>query len=1355
MVTTISRLLLLFCAVAFVSVPVALAENWNVDLIDFYNPVNTWAYKVNVYGNYAYVAYKKGLRVINVSTPSALDKDRVGFCLTNPEEIGRSHQAIDVAEDYAYIADDDYGLRIIDVTDSDYPEEVRLGEEFYEITEAARDVRIVNGRAYLACGAGLCIIDVTNPADARVVAIHNTAEEGQGVYIFRDYAYVATGNGGLRVINISNPEAPWEEGFYDAPDLTANGVFVSGDYAYVIDDTSGLAIVDVSYPRDPLQVGFLEIPGEPQDIYVDSDGEYAFVASGSDGLRVIDVSVPKSPQEVGFYDTPGTAQGLDVVGDYVYMADGEGGLRILKCRLMHDVSPESDFSADPIVGGQPLTVNFTDLSPDHMIEWSWDFGDGGTSDLRNPSHEYAEPGDYTVILTATNPVGSVIETKVNYISIFLLPKADFSADAIVGEPSFKVSFTDLSENMPTEWLWDFGDGGSSVLQNPTHTYIRSGFYTVNLTISNPGGSDTELKVDYIHVNQGPSLQITSEYEEWEGGVLIIEAAATDTDGIVEQVVFSYSLDGITWDTIGADETSPYSVDWDTRPVMETVGYNVLVKAAATDNNGSVKEDLAKRRFNVDNEPPITSDNYYEDKWHNKDVTITIAGDDGSKSGVASINYRINGGEVKSVSADGYPRIITDGDSNKLEYWGVDNVGNEEAHHTLTNVRLDTESPISDISLFGDEVTGGYRGPVKATLSATDDLSGVAHIRYRVDSDVWQDYSSSFTIDSDGNHAIQCYSLDNAGNESDEESVSIRIDRFGPSAPEISSTTHTESAWSSDKNVQLSWMEPTDTSGISGYSYTFDENSATVPDETIDAAENSMSYKDVSDADGWYFHVRARENSDRWGDTGHFGPIKIDSAPPEIDISSSTHQEEQWNNSNSPIFSWAEPEDASGISGYSYVLDEKPDTVPDNIPEAVSLSIDYTDVADGEWYFQIRARDNTGNWGKTDHYGKIMMDTEIPTFSQWVDEPELLTEYFQGSLTVKVQIADGLSGLSGAPQLIYRIDDDLFGPSDMSESEDSWAYGIDADWSGPAEGTVYYRVTATDGVGNVAESEERSVLIERAPQIEIVTQLSGWVNGEKKLEVVVNDLDGNLKKVTYMYSLDNTEWLEIGAAIQSPYDIQWDTSDIIFAGTVWIRATAEDETDLTREVITESFKVDNEPPITQHDYDGEWHEPPITITLTSEDGLGIGVGETWYRLNGGDEQSGSLVELETEGVYGLEYWSIDTLGNEEIPHKTLSVKTMLGNTMLHQNYPNPFKRETWVPFQLATESDVTLTIYSCNGRIVWHTDLGTTPQGFYLTRDKAICWDGFSQDGLPAAVGLYFYHLQAGDYAAIRRMALLR
>jgi monoamine oxidase len=69
-------------------------------------------------------------------------------------------------------------------------------------------------------------------------------------------------------------------------------------------------------------------------------------------------------------------------------------------------TPTADFSASPIAGAAPLDVTFSDLSNELPTGWSWDFGDGGSSSLQHPTHEYTAPGDYTVSLTATNPIGS-------------------------------------------------------------------------------------------------------------------------------------------------------------------------------------------------------------------------------------------------------------------------------------------------------------------------------------------------------------------------------------------------------------------------------------------------------------------------------------------------------------------------------------------------------------------------------------------------------------------------------------------------------------------------------------------------------------------------------------------------------------------------------------------------------------------------------------------------------------------------------------------------------------------------------------------------------------------------------------
>ena len=95
------------------------------------------------------------------------------------------------------------------------------------------------------------------------------------------------------------------------------------------------------------------------------------------------------------------------------------------------------------------------------------------------------------------------------------------------------------------------------------------------------------------------------------------------------------------------------------------------------------------------------------------------------------------------------------------------------------------------------------------------------------------------------------------------------------------------------------------------------------------------------------------------------------------------------------------------------------------------------------------------------------------------------------------------------------------------------------------------------------------------------------------------------------------------------------------------------------------------------------------------------------------------------------------------------------TTLLPNYPNPFNPETWIPYQLATDSDVTLTIYTSKGAVVRRFELGHQPAGFYTARAQAAYWDGRNASGESVASGVYFYQLRAGDYSALRRMVILK
>ena len=93
------------------------------------------------------------------------------------------------------------------------------------------------------------------------------------------------------------------------------------------------------------------------------------------------------------------------------------------------------------------------------------------------------------------------------------------------------------------------------------------------------------------------------------------------------------------------------------------------------------------------------------------------------------------------------------------------------------------------------------------------------------------------------------------------------------------------------------------------------------------------------------------------------------------------------------------------------------------------------------------------------------------------------------------------------------------------------------------------------------------------------------------------------------------------------------------------------------------------------------------------------------------------------------------------------------TVLLANYPNPFNPETWIPYQLSDPAEVTVSIYSVDGKLVRTLELGQVPAGIYQSRSRAAYWDGQNAQGEPVASGVYFYTLTAGDFEATRKMVI--
>ena len=95
------------------------------------------------------------------------------------------------------------------------------------------------------------------------------------------------------------------------------------------------------------------------------------------------------------------------------------------------------------------------------------------------------------------------------------------------------------------------------------------------------------------------------------------------------------------------------------------------------------------------------------------------------------------------------------------------------------------------------------------------------------------------------------------------------------------------------------------------------------------------------------------------------------------------------------------------------------------------------------------------------------------------------------------------------------------------------------------------------------------------------------------------------------------------------------------------------------------------------------------------------------------------------------------------------------TQLLANYPNPFNPETWIPYELATDTNVRLTIYNTQGVVIRSLQLGHQSAGYYTGRDRAAYWDGRNALGEQVASGLYFYQLETDEMSLMRKMVILK
>lgn len=305
-----------------------------------------------------------------------------------------------------------------------------------------------------------------------------------------------------RVIDLSSyvGSAVWIRFSFDTYDPSDN------DYrGWYIDDVQVLEEV-------PPEASFLAAPSEgPRPLAVQfTDATEQNVTSRlwnfGDGSTSSEISPTHTYTESGtFYVTLAVtnAGGTDSHGDTIVVVEPP---------------PAVDFDATPVSGTWPLTVTFSNATANEVTGYAWDFGDGGTSIAISPTHVYTAVGSYTVVLTATGPHGTDAESKPGYITVSdPPPQADFASSATGGVVPHTVAFTSTLGGGPaTSYQWAFGDGDTSTISMPSHTYDTPGTYTVTLTAIGPGGSDAESRMGYVCVAPAPMTDLP--LGSWAGGV---------------------------------------------------------------------------------------------------------------------------------------------------------------------------------------------------------------------------------------------------------------------------------------------------------------------------------------------------------------------------------------------------------------------------------------------------------------------------------------------------------------------------------------------------------------------------------------------------------------------------------------------------------------------------------------------------------------------------------------------------------------------------------------------------------------------------------------------------------------------
>lgn len=883
----------------------------------------------------------------------------------------------------------------------------------------------------------------------------------------------------------------------------------------------------------------------------------------------------------------------------------------------------------------PFVAFASDANSRDVLNYTWDFGDGSAPGYENTvTHVFSTQNNqatqYTVTISVRDSAGHVSSATgiINVIPPGPNQAPDistFSASPNPATTTQDVAFTLTAadpEGNALAWSIDF-NGDRTIdwtartdvtlpdqIQSftATHRFSTSGTFRAKAWVDDlQGKNQTKTYTITVAWNDAPTVQaiVANPASPIPGELVTFTTTAADVNGDTLAYTWSFG-DGVS--TTGT--TAPYGGLVSDTHAYDAVG-SYTVRITLNDQKGGTVERTLEIQVVEQNRAPtltdITAPRYASpgdvvlfssdaDDLNGDTLTYTWDYGEGTpETDTTTVPATITGSHVYNTEGD-YTVTLTVNDGHggtATKTWLV----------TIQTVIVDTTPPVTSALCAGAACSSAwYTSPVTVSLSATDDITGVASTFYRVDAADWLEYTATFTLSADGTHTVEYNSTDVAGNPETTKTVTLKVDQTPPSGTDVETGTLVSGWYTTSVTVELSGSDAT--SGIALVRYQIDGagwNTYSAAFSVSTEGLHTVDYQ-VTDNAGLVFTNAVNINIDR-------------SAPTTTPSLAGTAGTNGWY-TTVVVVTLAADDALSGVGTTGYRVDSG---------DWQSYAAPFTIDVDGTHTVDFNSTDVAGHAEATVSV-VVKVDTLAPvTAADLSGTP--IGGWYTAAVTVTLTPSDATSGVASTE---YQLD------------STTWT-AYTAPVAVSAEGAHTFAYRSTDNAGNVEPTNSATINVDMSgPSTMIALSGTSGANGWYTTTVIVtlSSTDGGSGVSSTWYRVDGGTLTEYSSGVP------------LTDGTHTVEYNATDALNNAESVKSATVKIDTVAPTATltpapQSPDGMtgWYKSAVSITAAGADETS-GIATREYRIDGptlGTWQTTTGTFSVPDGTHTVEVRTTDNAG----------------------------------------------------------------------------------------------------------------